>query len=244
MEPTQVVVGDVEAGRAARIKREVVKLIKGVSTNTFDLADLLYEVKSKNFHVEWQFTSFSKYLKSLTELGMKYSKAYYLFRITENCISAGLKREEYEPVGLTKLRAISRLKPGGEYNGVPMPLVIRELTLKALNMTPEEVEFEVDTILGMTEEESMVWVNLKVKKLARENVIRPAISLCKKNCPESQLVDEDGTVIEMSDGAAVESICADYLSDPNWNPEESNEKDGSGNSSDNMDIAESGGTSS
>jgi hypothetical protein len=125
-----------------------------------------------------------------------------------------------------------------------MPLVIRELTLKALNMTAEEVQFEVDTIMGQTEEESMVWLNLKVKKLARENVIKPAISLCKKNCPESQLVDEDGTVIEMSDGAAVESICADYLSDPNWNPEESNEKDGSGNPSDNMDIVESGGTSS
>jgi hypothetical protein len=131
-----------------------------------------------------------------------------------------LKPEEYEPVGVTKLRIISRLKPAGEYNGVPMPLVIRELTLKALNMTAEEVQFEVDTIMGQTEEESMVWLNLKVKKLARENVIKPAIDLMRKHTPESQLVDEDGHVTELSDGAAIELICANLLADPNYNSEE------------------------
>ena len=220
MADEQVIVGDVEAGRSAKIKREVNRLIKGVSEVTFDLADLLYEIKSKNFFAEWGFTSFSQYLKSLIEQGMKYSKSYYLYRIKENCVSAGLKPEEYEPVGVTKLRIISRLKPAGEYNGVPMVMIIRELTLKAATMSAEEIQFEVDTILGMTEDESMVWVNLKVKKMARENVIKPALALCKKNCPESQLVDDDGTVTEMSDGAALEMLCADYLSDPNWNPTE------------------------
>ncbi len=241
----QVVVGDVEAGRAAKIKKEVNRLIKGVSSSSFDLADLLYEIKSKNFHNEWGYTSFSQYLKSLVEHGMKYSKAYYLYRVTENGVSAGLKREEYEPVGLTKLRLISRLKPAGEFNGVPMPLIIRELTLKAVNMTPEEVQFEVDTIMGQTEDESMVWMNFKMKKLARENVVKPAIALIKKHCPESQLVDEDGNVTEMSDGAALEMMAANMLSDPNLNPgEELNEADGPGETSDNQDPAESGGTSS
>jgi hypothetical protein len=221
MSDEQVVVGDVEAGRSARIKREVLKLIKGVSASSFDLADLLYEIKSKNFFSEWGFTSYSQYLKSLSEQGMKYSKAYYLYRVTENGVSAGLKREEYEPVGLTKLRLITRLKPAGEYNGVPMPLVIRELTLKALTMTPEEVQFEVDTILGQTEDDAMVWMNFKVKKLGRENVIKPALALIKKHCPESQLVDEEtGAVTEMSDGAALEMMAANILADPNFNTED------------------------
>lgn len=220
MEPEIPIVGEVEAGRAARIKKDVLKLIKGVSASSFDLADLLYEIKSNNFHVGYGHTSFSQYLKSLAESGMKYSKAYYLFRITENGASAGLKREEYEPVGLTKLRLISRLKPAGEFNGVPMVMIIRELTLKALTMTPEEVSFEVDTILGLTDDESMVWINFKVKKNAREDVIKPAIALIKKHCPESQLVDEDGNVTEMSDGAALEMMAANLLADPNYNTEE------------------------
>ena len=212
------VVGEVDAGIAARLKREVVKLIKGVSASSFDLADRLYEIKSKNLHGH---PSFSQYLKSLADYGLKYSKGYYLYRVTENGVDAGLKREEYEPVGLTKLRLITRLKSAGEFNGVPMPLVIRELTLKAVTMTPEEVQFEVDTILGMTEDDAMVHINFKVKRSAREDVIKPALQLCKKNCPESQLVDgETGAVTEMSDGAALEMICADYLSDPNWNTED------------------------
>jgi hypothetical protein len=220
MEPTQVVVGDVEAGRSAKIKREVNRLIKGVSEVTFDLADLLYEIKSKNFFAEWGFTSFSQYLKSLIEQGMKYSKSYYLYRIKENCVSAGLKPEEYEPVGVTKLRIISRLKPAGEYNGVPMVMIIRELTLKAATMSAEEIQFEVDTIEGKTEDESLVWMNFKVKKMGRENVIKPALQLIKKHCPESQLVDEDGHVKEMSDGAALEMMAANILADPNFNTEE------------------------
>ena len=51
MEPEIPIVGEVEAGRAARIKKDVLKLIKGVSASSFDLADLLYEIKSNNFHV-------------------------------------------------------------------------------------------------------------------------------------------------------------------------------------------------
>jgi len=220
MSDEQAIVGEVEAGRAAKIKREINRLIKGVSSSSFDLADLLYEVKSKNFHSEWGFTSFSKYLKSLAELGMKYSKCYYLYRVTENGADSGLTRAEYEPIGLTKLRIITQLKSAGEFNGVPMSMVIRELTLKAATMTPEEVQFEVDTIKGLTDDESMVWINFKVKKLARENVIKPAIALMKKQCPESQLVDEDGSVTEMSDGAALEMMAANLMADPNYNVEE------------------------
>ena len=220
MEPEIPIVGEVEAGRAARIKKDVLKLIKGVSSFSFDLSDLLYEIKSNNFHAGYGFTSFSQYLKSLSEQGLKYSRAYYLYRVAENGVSSGLKREEYELVGLTKLRLISRLKPAGEFNGVPMPLVIRELTLKAITMTPEEVQFEVDTIMGQTEDDSLVWINFKVKKSAREDVIKPAIALIKKHCPESQLVDEEtGAVTEMSDGAALEMMAANLLGDPNYNTE-------------------------
>ena len=100
-----------------------------------------------------------------------------------------------------------------------MPLIIRELTLKAITMTPEEVQFEVDTIMGQTDDESLVWINFKVKKNAREDVIKPAIALIKKHCPESQLVDEDGNVTEMSDGAALEMMAANLLGDPNYNTE-------------------------
>jgi hypothetical protein len=218
MEPNvPAVVGEIEAGRAAKVRREINKLVKGVSTNTFDLAELLFEAKSKAYYSP-DFESFSKYAKSLD---IKYTKCYYLVAIVSNMYAADLKRAQYEPIGLVKLRAISRLKATGEYKEVPMPLVIRELTLKAGQMTPEEVTAEVDAILGLTEDESFVWLNIKMKKLARENAVKPALALAKKHMPESQTKDpETGVYIDPSDGAALEMICANFLADPNFNPTE------------------------
>src|ERR1035437_1825620 len=209
-----VIVGEVEAGRAAKVRREINKLVKGVSTNTFDLAELLHEAKTGHYYSP-DFESFSKYAKSLD---IKYTKCYYLVKIVENETAAGLKRSEYEPAGLVKLRTISRLETEGSYKDVPLPLIIRELTLKAPQMTPEEVTFEVETILGLTLDESMVWLNIKLKKLARENCVKPALALAKKHMPESQKKDADGNFIDPSDGAALEMICANFLADPNFNP--------------------------
>jgi hypothetical protein len=212
----QAVVGEVEAGRAASVKRAIKKLIHGVNTNTFDLAELLYEMKHNKYYAD-DFESFSKYAKSLD---LKYSKSYYLVKIVELAKGAAVEREQYEPVGLTKLRAISKLSLEGEFNGVPMPLTINELMLKAANMSYEDVVQAVDKILGLVEDESLVWINLRVKKSVRDLVILPAVALAIKHMPESQKIDDEGNASDPGKGAAIEAICADYLADPNWNAEE------------------------
>ena len=178
----EVIVGEVEAGRAASVKRAIKKLIHGVNTNTFDLAELLYEMKHNKYYAD-DFESFSKYAKSLD---LKYSKSYYLVKIIELAKGAGVERKDYEPVGLTKLRAISKLSLEGEFNGIPMPLVVNQLLLKAATMDYEQVVEEVNKILGLTEDESMVWLNFSVKKSVRDLVILPAIALATKHMPESQ----------------------------------------------------------
>lgn len=214
METTEVIVGEIEAGRAAQVKRQINKLIATTNSNTFDLAYLLHESKTKNFYNGWGFESWSKWAKSLA--GLTYTKSYYLVRIIENMKAAGLEREQFEPVGRTKLRMISKLKPDTEYKGTPVSLLIRELTLKAVHMTPEEVQNEVNTILGLTEDESMVWLNIKIKVLARDNVVKPALALAKKHMG-SLPPDEEGVAKDPSDGAALEMICANFLADPNFN---------------------------
>lgn len=211
------IVGEVEAGRAATVRRAINKLVAATNTNTFDLAELLHEAKSKNYYAGWGFESFSKYAKSLA---VKYTKSYYLVRIVENMKAAGLEREQYEPVGLGKLRTISRLKPDTEYHGTPVSLLIRELTLKAGQMTPEQVQFEVDTIMGLTEDESLVWLNIKVKKLARENVIKPAFDKMRKHLGTVPDEDEEGQNVDAKDGRVLELICANFLADPNYDTPE------------------------
>jgi len=213
MEPTTVITGEVEAGRAATVRRAINKIVGQVNSNTFDLAELLHEAKAKLYYTGWGFDSFSKYAKSLA---IKYTKSYYLVRVVENMTAAGLTREQYEPVGMTKLRMISRLKPDTEFKGTPVSLLIRELTLRAPELRPEEVQYEVDTIMGLTEDESMVWWNVKLKKLARENVIVPAISRMKKFIGSQPSEEDEGQQAEASDGRALELICANFLADPNY----------------------------
>lgn len=216
----QVIVGEVEAGRAAKVRREVNKLIKGTNTSTFDLMDLLHEVKAHQYYSP-EFESFSKYAKSLD---LRYTKAYYLVKIRELMLGIGLDRAVYEPVGMGKLRVISKLNLEGEYKGIPMPLIIKELTEKAGEMSLEEVTFEVDTILGLTEDESMVWVNIHVKKLARENCIKPALAKAKMFMGQTK--DDEGEYHDASDGSALEMVCANFLADPNFeNPNETVESE-------------------
>src|SRR5216684_8183937 len=108
-----IIVGDIEAGRATTVRRAINKLVAVSNTSTFDLAELLFEAKSRNYFAGWGFESFSKYARSLA---LRYTKSYYLVKIVENMKAAGLERVQYEPVGLTKLRIISRLKPETEFN--------------------------------------------------------------------------------------------------------------------------------
>ena len=215
-EEQSVIVGEVEAGRAAKVRREVNKLIKATNASTFDLAELLLEMKENQYYSP-EFESFSKYAKSLD---LRYTKSYYLVAIATLMRGADIPRSIYEPIGLGKLRVISKLKLEGEFRGVPMPLVIRELTDKATHMSLEEVQLEVDTILGLVADESLVWLNIHLTKLARDNAVKPALALAKKHMPESQKKDDDGNFVDPGDGAALEMICANFLADPNYNPTE------------------------
>jgi len=211
-----VIVGEAESGtRVTQVRRAINKLIATTNSSTFELARLFHEAKRNQYFLKWGFESYSKWAKSLD---IKYSKAYYLARIIDNMVAAGIEPAQYEPVGLAKLRVISKLDPETEFNGTPMVMLIRELTLKAGQMSLEEVTHEVDTLLGMTEDESMVWINFHIKKLARENVVRPALEKAKKHLPQTE--DDEGNKKDASDGAALEVICANFLADPNFDTPE------------------------
>lgn len=214
----QAVVGEQEAGsRSEEVRKKINKLIKAVNTNMFDLAEYLHEVKTKAYHSEWGFTSYSEYAKSLK---IKYARAYYLVDIVETMRQVGVSREEYEPVGIAKLRKIVALskRPGlsAVFDGVPVKDLIKELTLKAAAMEPEEVTAAVEKIQGKVGDDTMEWVNLHVKRITKTNVIKPALELAKQHIG-SVGQDDDGNATDATDGAAAEMIFANFLADPNYN---------------------------
>ena len=100
-----VIVGAVVSGERAEVQKAIKRLVKQVNTNLFDIAELLYKAQSKHLYTEPTFTEFA------ANMGLKKRKAQYLERIAEVMTLSNIERAEYEPIGIAKLRAITRLHP-------------------------------------------------------------------------------------------------------------------------------------
>ena len=220
----QVIVGEAVAGQAAKVLSAINKLIAGVNTSTFDLAEGLHEAKSNKYYLSLGFDTFGQYAKSLD---LKVTKSYYLVRIVEVMTDAKVTRSEYEPVGIAKLRLISKLdvldkdgKPIEYGEGVMMGDLVKSLVKDAPTIDPEEVAQVVAKLQGKTGDDEMVWLNIAVKRIVREKTILPALTLAKLH-HGSVATDAEGISKDASDGQALEDVCSDYLSDPANNPTES-----------------------
>ena len=217
LETKPAIHGEVEAGRSAKCRAEIENLVHSINTNTFDLAEVLYEAQSSKFYYTWGFNTFAEFIK---DIDLKTSKARYLARMVEIMNAVGIAREVYEPVGVSKLREITSLDPAGYWindeTGETEKLDgwIIKLTTAGKEMSLSEIKELVKKLKGLTGEDELIWLNICVKKIVLENTIRPALDLMKKVIG-SKGRDEDGNAIEASDGEALEGVCAGFLLDPN-----------------------------
>jgi len=212
-------VGEAVAGEATQTLKLVKALIKGLSSNTFDLADALHRVKKNKWYTP-KFSTFAEYAKNLD---IKLSKCYYLVRITETLETVGVHRSEYEGVGIAKLRAICRLDLTDEngdqkvYEGKPAVEVIKDLIAQAPAHSPEAVDETVKKLQGLMGDNARVWENVSLTVAQRESW-RKAVALAKLNIG-SVGKDEDGNYKDASIGSCMEVIAMSYILDPNNSPE-------------------------
>lgn len=204
-------VGEVEAGQAAKIRKQVNNLIKTITTSTFDVMDLLHEVKTKKFYSP-KYETFMDYAKTLD---LKVAKIYYLVRIKETMNVAGIARATYEPVGVSKLRSIAAIDVVDSENKVDDDAVamVQTLIQTSAMKSADEIKTVVDEYNGNVGDDAFEWLNLKIKK-AQKDVIRQALALVKMQLG-SVGKDADGVAKDVSDGAALEKMAMDYLADPN-----------------------------
>lgn len=218
----EVIHGEAIAGRAASVRRDLLRLSGNVAVHTLDLAVLLHEVQTNGYAQEWGFASLADYAKR--ELGLKPRKSQYLSKIISVMLAAGLKREQFEKAGTSKLREISTLDPSGSYwnqenrTNEPLDSHIVRLVLDADEMTVEQVKEEVLRLKGMVGPNRMVIRSCSVTQSAWENVIQPAYELARRILG-SQSRDDSGNAVEYKDGACLEVICAAFLSDVNNQPD-------------------------
>jgi hypothetical protein len=216
--PTEIV-GEVVAGEAAQTLKQIKNLVKGISSNTFDLAVALHKVKKNRWYAP-KYLTFTEYIGTLD---LKSSKGHYLVRIAQTMEDVGIPRMEYEAVGIAKLRAICRLdlqdSEGNpkQYEGVPAVEVIKDLIQQAPAHSPEAVDETVKKLQGLMGEDAQVWQNISLT-VAQRKKWREAVDLAKLNIG-SVGKDDEGNYKDPSEGACMEVIALSYLLDPNNRPE-------------------------
>jgi hypothetical protein len=217
-----VMVGEKVAGRAAHVRRNLMAMVSNLSTNTFDLALLLHEARENNYPTAWGFSSLAEYAEK--ELGLKKRKAEYLTRIVKVMQAVGLKREQYEAAGTSKLREITRLDPEGSFwnkeEHVSEPFVdyIVQLTLDHDKMNVQQTKDEVARLLGQTGPDRRVMRSFSTDQSTWDNVMKPALETARRMLG-SQGRDESGDAKEYPDGVCWEVIAAAFNADPNNGPE-------------------------
>lgn len=213
-----VIIGEQNAGEAAQARAELQEAIKQVHMDTFGVSRLLLKVQRGRFYTEptWQ-----EYIKTLD---LKPRKSQYLVKMADTMDVLGIPKEEYEPVGLTKLREITRLDPTKTYTNpvttetTPMADWIKGLVEIGQSKTLEEIQQSVRTLLGEVGDNEKTWLNFSVLRSVAENVIKPALNKAKA-CIGQAGVGKDGEALEPTDAAALEVVAVEYLNDQNTAPE-------------------------
>jgi len=214
--PDVVIVGEIEAGRSAKVRKSLESLLASVVKNTFDVAELLSETKSKGYYSAWGFDKFKDYVATLD---IKSTKAYYLVRIVDVMNSINRTREQYEPMGLSKLREIASLNPEETYKSaeqqidIPVSEIIAGLVDKGTEMSLEDIKKTVREVKGLTGENELVFMNFSVKSSVKEEIVKPALELAKMQIGSS-IRDDEGDAVDPSDGAALEVVCVEFLNNP------------------------------
>jgi len=206
---------EAEAGHASKVRQQLEVLMRMVEKSSFDIGELLYEVRSKKYYNDWGFGSFKDYVEK--GLGYKQSKAYYLTRIIEVMQYLGIPRPEYEPLGVLKLREIASLNMNETHDGKPVADIIRELVKEGKALTQAEIKQKVKEVKGLVGENEIVWVHFGITESSKQNIVGPAIDLAKANIGTIGM-DDEGKAIDASDGRALEVICVEYLNDPQNKP--------------------------
>jgi hypothetical protein len=212
------IVGEIQAGEAKKIRKQLEQLIAKVNNSAFDIAILLHEIRKNGYYQE--FGTFTEYIKTLS---LKPRKCQYLEKIASTMEELSIPREKYEGLGIAKLREITSLDLSQTWTNpetneqTPVKLFVEGFIDKGQDMTLDEIKQHVKTLKGLTGEDSLIWLNFSIKQSVLDNTVRPALELGKLNIGSTGK-DDDGNSFDPSDGRALEAIAAEYITNPANNP--------------------------
>jgi hypothetical protein len=196
--------GEQVAGNEARAKTvrvQIESLKNNLAEGRWELAALLSEARLKAFHHSWGFSDFDEYIdQSNFDVGSR--EARYLIRANDVSLQLGISRDQLKRVAVSKVKEIFSLEADSHAE------TIKLLLDEAVDLSLEEVRQRVRELKGTDPETELTWLNLQMLRRAKEEVVLPALAKVKLEFGPT-MGDE-----EISDGRALEMLCADKLAEP------------------------------
>jgi hypothetical protein len=220
--------------RSAIVRKTLLRLSTGISGSLLDSAELLFEAQENSYPAQWGYKNLEEY--AAKELKLKLRKAQILAKIVRVYRAVGLVRSQIEPHwNYSKFREISTLNPEGSYynrdtkQNEPLAEHIVRLITEADELTVEKVKLEVARLKGMVGPDKRIVRSYSTNESAWKNVIVPAMEIMRRKMGSAGR-DEEGIAKEYTDGACIEAMCMEVLSDPtNYPPVEVPEEELMGN---------------
>jgi hypothetical protein len=215
------VVGEAVAGEAASLLKQVKQLIKNIDETSFDLAEALHKVKTNKYY-QPKYATFPEYVETLD---IKTARAYYLAKMVGVMEYCGIPRSVYEPVGMGKLRIITRVKVVDDqgkdtlFEGVPVKLLVKDMIEKSSTWAAEALDLRVKQIQGLVgDNASAGWINFPVT-YAQKAAWLKAVDLAMLQIGSVGKDENTGQYKDASIGACAEIIALSFDQDPNNHPE-------------------------
>jgi predicted transcriptional regulator len=207
-----VIVGEAVAGETAKIRKQLEKVINSVNTSAFDIASLALSVKQSGDYAGH--TTFQDYAKTLK---IKTRKIQYLVKMAETMQAVGIPREEYEPLGIAKLREITSLDPNGKWlnpeNNQELPLkdFIVGFVKQSSDMDLDTIKSHVKVLKGLTGENDIEILHFAFTKSVIDNILEPAFEKAKMVIG-SVAKDSEGISQDASKSKCIEVMATEFLS--------------------------------
>ena len=169
-------------GREFEVRKELRKLADQVRDDYIELAELLYETRSNQYHQQWGYASFSDFTEK--ELDMKPRKAKYLADICDTLKRLNIPWSEIQGIGWRKAGAISAgMNQDNAQERIEMAkdTSLRQLEekMKAERQGREEVEEVARMALQFTEEEHSIVIAAIEEAMKEEGVNGKARAIVK-----------------------------------------------------------------
>lgn len=215
----QAIHGELEAGRAEKVRKTLVALSAHLNVNKFDIAELLYEAQENNYVHGWGHESLPKFSERV--LGIKARTAQKFARIVKVYRAVGLQRKDVEKAHTSKLYEIATLDYKASYfnrttkENEPLAEHIVRLMLDAEELTLVQIKDEVARLKGQVGPDRRVVRSFSTTQSAWDNVFVPAMEKIRRKLG-SEGRDDAGDAKEYSDGVVFEMAMADINADPNY----------------------------